>query len=198
MANELWISDVTGLHGWTVDSKGNVSDEAWYDPMVRQVLSIGVEEPFTRKQADAVRELIAELVEADLLDEYPSKGVQYPTGTHVDHWEPTMRYLRSWPDDTDATTTADTGLSTECPWIPPQEPEPEPEATIQEGDENGLVLEWQAICNEILMDTETEENYFLEVDGKFGPETRKTTKLVQSTLNIPTTGTVDETTWQAL
>jgi len=197
MANELWISDSAGFHGWIVDKKGDLSTETDYEPETRQVLTVGVEHPFTQVQADTVRELTAELVDIGLLDPYPSKGVQYPTGAE---WPETLRYLRSWPDDTDITSLADTGLSTECPWIQPdtEDTEPPGQVTIQEGDEHELVTEWQAVCNEILMDTETEEDYFLEVDGLFGSETRKTTKLVQQILNVTVTGIVNQETWEAV
>ena len=210
MANELWISDATGFHGWIVDAEGNASTETDYEPETSQRFTIGVEGIFNRAQADTIRGLIAELVETGFLAAYPNKGVQYPTGVINESWAPTLRYLRSWPDDTDATTDADSGLSTECPWVPPAHTEEEPvniepegtetpgQVTISEGDEHELVTEWQAICNEILMDTETEEDYFLEVDGHFGSETRKTTKLVQSILDLPVTGQVDQATWEAI
>ncbi len=199
MANELWIRDSAGFHGWTVTEKGDLSTETDYEPETRQVLDVGVEGSFNQVQADTIRELIAELVQIGLLDEYPNRGVQYPTGAPSN-----IRYLRCWPDDTDQVSTADLGLSTQCPWedaVPVDDPvdtEPPGQATICEGDEHELVTEWQVVCNEILADAETEEDYFLDVDGVFGSETRKTTKLVQSVLKVPTTGIVDQATWEAV
>ena len=90
----------------------------------------------TRDQADAVRDLLVELVEHGALSTRPSKGVQYPTGATCDCFNQFLNYLRCFTDQCGVPlVSAHMGVCTGISWIdgsPPQAP-PEP-LPLVEGD----------------------------------------------------------------
>ena len=123
--NEIWIGPVSpAKNAWVVKASGKVN-EPKVNP-VGNVLNVQVETPkgvMSRKQADAIRELIASLVEDGCLDPRCGQGIQYPTAHASDEFAPYMFYLRCWADDSKAKFEASMGLSSGAKWpnvSPPQ------------------------------------------------------------------------------
>ena len=74
------------------------------------------------------------------------------------------------------------------------------QVVLEPGMTGPEVTAWQAVCNEVLgMQTETHSEVELLIpDGQFGEQTEHVTRIVQTILEVPVTGRVDEDTWTAV
>ena len=74
------------------------------------------------------------------------------------------------------------------------------QVVLEPGMTGPEVTAWQAVCNEILA-TQTETHSEVELltpDGSFGEQTEHVTRIIQTILEVPVTGRVDEDTWTAV
>ena len=148
--NEIWIGPATEprVTAWVVKASGKVIEPK--ENPVGAVLNVQVETPkgvMSRKQADAIRELIASLVEDGCLDPRCGQGIQYPTAHASEEFAPYMFYLRCWADDSKAKFEASMGLSTGAAW-PNVSP---PQASPQEQPSENLIEE---VIEEIVEEVE--------------------------------------------
>jgi hypothetical protein len=107
-----------------------------------------------------------------------TSGAVTSRNIEFDHWEgrlPTTRILRFVHQAVDRSH-----------WV--QVPN-----TLQTGDSDGLVYSLQLTLNNRIVPSPN-----IAVDGDFGGETFRAVQRFQSQAGLPTTGTVDATTWQAL
>ena len=135
MADELWIVSDSESAGWCVTADGKVEPNDDY-PLGGARVAIAVPDaPLTKKQATAIRKLIAKLRKDGVLENAPKRGVQYPNDTTVGNVKQSMGYLHCWTDDCDEDlhTLADLGVGDGLPWIEPEAVEPPDQSVHQDG-----------------------------------------------------------------